>query len=324
MSDVKFSEFKTFLKNEVPSILVFFGKDEYLKRNAIELVKKQINFQMPDLNVCKIEEFDAKRIVDECNTMPFVDEKRLVICYLPEKSTQGNIEDIKKYSKNANGSSVLVLIAGEEKPKFDFAIMVDCNPLDVRTLTNWVVVTAKKQNVVFEPAAISDLLERTNMQMMRIKSETEKLVSLALDNGIITKKLVEDNVAAEYEYQVFLFADEVAKGHREKALEMMNEMMLYEKNIFSVWSVLYGHFRRILYSKISKETSRELAEILGVKEFAVTKARQQAENFKAVQLKKIVDIIADAEANIKLGKLAPEIAIKTALVSILNTRGYND
>ena len=321
MSDMQFSTLKTYLKSSVPNILVLFGKDEYLKRNAVDLIKKQLNFQMPDLNVCKIEDFDVARIVFECNTMPFIDEKRLVVGFLPEKMTVSAINDLKKYSENVNTASVLVLVAGAEKPKFDFGLFVDCNTLDERTLSNWVAVTAKKQNVVFEPEAISVLLERTNMQMMRIKSETEKLISLALDDCRVTRKLVDDNVAAEYEYQVFLFADEVAKGHKAKAIEMMNSMMLYEKNIFSVWSVLYGHFRRMFYAKISKEGSKQLAEELGVKEFAITKAKQQAEAFKAVQLKNILDIIGETEANIKTGKMAPDIAIKTGLVSILNTRG---
>ena len=321
MSDLKFSTFKNFLKDQVPDIFVLFGKDEYLKKNAIDLIKKQLNFQMPDLNVCKIEDFDATRVVFECNTLPFLDTKRLVVCYLPEKIAQNAVDLLTNYSHNPSGSSVLVIVCGDEKPKLSFGAFVDCNQLDEKTLSSWVIVCGKKQNVVFEPDAISSLLLRTNMQMMRIRSETDKLISLALDDGIVTKKMVDDNVAAEYEYQVFLFADEVAKGHRAKALEMMNNMMLYEKNIFSVWSVLYGHFRRMFYAKISKVESRELAEILGVKEFAVSKAKQQAESFKALQLKTILDIIGDTEANIKLGKMSPEIAIKTGLVSILNTRG---
>ena len=38
-----------------------------------------------------------------------------------------------------------------------------------------------------------------------------------------------DNVAAEYEYQVFVFADLVARGQKENALSMMNDIMLFEK-----------------------------------------------------------------------------------------------
>lgn len=319
MTDVKFSAFKTFLQTEIPNLLVLFGKDDYLKKNAVELVKKQLNLQFLDLNYCKIEEYDADRVVDECNTMPFVDGKRLVVCALPEKFVL--TDKLKSYFASVNDLSVLVLIAGDEKPKFDFGTFIDCNALDKRTLENWIAVAAKKQNVVFESGAADVLIERTNLQMYRIKSETEKLISLAGDGGVVTRAMVDDNVAAEYEYQVFLFADEVAKGHKTKALAMMDQMLLYEKNIFAVWSVLYGHFRRMFYAKISKLSSGELANALGVKEFAITKAKQQAESFKAVQLKKILDAIADAEIKIKTGKLDTDVAIKTALVSILNTRG---
>ena len=98
-------------------------------------------------------------------------------------------------------------------------------------------------------------------------------------------------------------------------------MLLYEKNIFSVWSVLYNHFRRMFYVKISAMGVKELADQMGVKEFAITKAKQQAELFKPTQLKKILDILGETEINIKSGKMSQELAIKTGLVSILNTRG---
>ena len=162
MSDVKFSAFKTFLQNQMPNVMVLFGKDDYLKKNAVELVKKQLNLQFVDLNFCRIEEFDVDRIVDECNTVPFVDLKRLVVCSLPEKITQ--IDRLKKYCERANELSVLILIAGDDKPKLEMCTFVDCNMLDAKTLFNWVQVTAKKQNIVFEQSAIENLIDRTNMQ----------------------------------------------------------------------------------------------------------------------------------------------------------------
>ena len=58
----------------------------------------------------------------------------------------------------------------------------------------------------------------------------------------------------------------------------MNQMIMYEKNIFGIWSALYGHFRRMFYAKVSKMSNKEIAEHLGVKEFAIAKAKAQAEN----------------------------------------------
>ena len=51
------------------------------------------------------------------------------------------------------------------------------------------------------------------------------------------------------------------------------------------------------------------------------KAKQQAESFRATELKQILDILGDTEAGIKTGKMNQEVAIKTGLISILNTRG---
>ena len=321
MSQIQFSDFKQYLEKEVPSSMVLFGKDDYLKKNAIDLIKKQIDLQFPDLNICKIEDFDAKRVLFECNTMPFMDNKRLVVCYLPEKTSVKDLSEIENYAQNANPNTILVIVAQNEKPRMEVSAEVDCNMLDSATLSKWIMVTAKKRNITFEKTAIDELLLRVNMQMYRVRSETEKLCSLVGDGGVVSKEIVAQNVSAEYEYQVFVFADMVAKGQKEKALSMMNQMMMYEKNIFSIWSVLYNHFRRMFYAKTSNKTTKELADILGVKEFAITKAKQQASEFKPMQLKKILDILGETEINIKSGKLSQELAIKTGLISILNTRG---
>lgn len=317
---IGFSKLKAFLADGVPSCLVLFGKDDYLKKNSIDLIKKSLGLSMEDLNFCKIEEFDIERVLREANTLPFIDPNRLVVASC-DKLVVKDTEKLNAYAKNPNLAARLVLVCGADQPKgLDF-VGVDCNCLDNKTLENWIAVSSQKRKVVFEPAAATRLVDRTGGQMFRIRSEFEKLVALVGENGKVTVKMVDENVAAENEYQVFEFTDLVAKGKKVEALEMMNTIMLYERNIFGIWSALYSHFRRLFYAKITKASTKEIADTMGVKEYAIIKARGQAEGFRAVELKKILDIIAGAEENVKSGKMSQDLAIKTGLINILNTRG---
>lgn len=320
MEEIAFIRLKTKLQEKIPPAIALFGKDEYLKKNSIDIVKKAVHLLMGDLNFCRVEEFDIDRILRECETMPFVDEKRIVVAEDAQKATKKDLTRLVEYLKSPNPTTVLLLVFGEDSPKLDL-VGINCNTLDAKTMESWICVNAKKQGVKIEPAAVLRLVERTAGQMMRVKSELEKLCAFVGEGGTISAEAVDQNVAAENEYQVFVFTDLVAKNQKEKALLMMNQMIMYEKNIFGIWSALYGHFRRMFYAKVSKMSNKEIAEHLGVKEFAIAKAKAQAENFRAIELKKILDIICTTEENIKTGKMSQEIAIKTGLVNILNTRG---
>ena len=91
---------------------------------------------------------------------------------------------------------------------------------------------------------------------------------------------------------------------------------------FTVLMPLYNTYRRALYAAINKDkTTQELANIFGVKEFAVKMLSNQIKVFGSKGLKQIVDMIADYDRKIKVGEMKENIAIKTLVFNILNLRG---
>lgn len=317
---VPFVEFKTFLKQNIPNIIYVFGQDEFLKKCCIDLVKKKLNFSMPQLNISKIEELDVEKLIFECNTLPFYDEFKLIIVQ-PEKINNNDLSKLKSYFSNSNHTTVLVLIGQDKVELPENVVVVDCDYLDKKTIRAWLLVQAKKLNVTIKEDAVLELIDRCAFKMFRISSEIEKLASLVGINGCIELQTIKQNVAPENDYQVFVFADMVAQGEKTEALDMINKILINEKNVFNFWSVLYGHFRRMFFSKITPGTDKQVADLFKVKEFAITKARRQAQKFKATELKNILQFLAAAEENIKSGKIGQDIAIKSTLVNILNTRG---
>ena len=67
-------------------------------------------------------------------------------------------------------------------------------------------------------------------------------------------------------------------------------------------SAVYNYFRRLLFAAISDKPNAETAALLGVKEYAVKKAKEQAAAFKVRALKNAVDRLGDADYAVKSGK----------------------
>ena len=73
---------------------------------------------------------------------------------------------------------------------------------------------------------------------------------------------------------------------------------------------------------INKDKSEEeIASLLGVKPYAVKMVKNQVRYFTPKKLKTIVDMLYEADRNIKTGKIKEEVAIKTVTLNILNIRG---
>ena len=80
--------------------------------------------------------------------------------------------------------------------------------------------------------------------------------------------------------------------------------------------MLYAHFRRLLYVAITPYYERMPSD-LGVKEYAVKKAKEQAARFTPLKLKKICDILQSADYGIKSGKMTDKTALELTVLRAL-------
>ena len=160
--------------------------------------------------------------------------------------------------------------------------------------------------------------------MARITNELEKLAAFVADTKLLTVDVVQDFVTQDKDYQVYELAEFIAKGNSEKALELVESFSLKPGSAFTILSPLFNNYRRALFVSINKDkTPAELANLLGVKEFAIKMLKNQINCFNPKQLKQIVDMIADYDRKIKVGEMKENTAIKTIVFNILNVRGKN-
>lgn len=74
----------------------------------------------------------------------------------------------------------------------------------------------------------------------------------------------------------------------------------------------------MLFSAITPLANSEIADILGVKEFAVKRLKQQAEKFSKIALKDIVLLISQTEFDFKSGKVDGKNACQNLIFKIIS------
>ena len=311
---------KNFVNLPLKNVYRIVGDDYYLIDLAVDQLKQACGISLSDLNQSFFddENFLAEDVIDACNQMPFMAEKRLIILKDLSKISETDKQKIIKYSKNPSPYSVLVVIDNNKNFTALESALIDCKTFSYNELDKLVQEKVKEENFKIDDEAIKILIENCSNNLSKINMELKKLFSYCLDKTI-TKEDVENLVCKSDDYTIFELSDALSKKQDNRAVKLL-ELMLANMEPTMILSLLAGHFRRLFHAKISSLSNVELANFLGVKEFAITKAKQQASNFTAIALKKIIELILNVDYMIKSGQMSAENAIHYLIFSIMEMK----
>ncbi len=306
-----FSELKKSLDNgEKFSVYLLEGEERYFRALALETLKTAL-VKEPELNIATFDgdALDLGEVLSSLTAMPFLSERRMTVIkefYPTAAAIKGGFRD---FLEKPTEQAVLVIV--NEKPheifkKFDKVCQVVCKTADVSVIVRWIKATAKMSDVTVSDSVCALVAEYCLSDMTRIKNETEKLIAYAGKGGEINEETVNLLVYRSAEYKIYEMTDYIAKKKFDLAIGVINDMLNKGETHGRIISAVYNYFRRLLFSAISDKSSAETAELLGIKEFAVKKAKEQAAAFKVRSLKNAVDRLVDADYAVKSGNMSAD------------------
>ncbi len=118
---LKYSELIAGLKQgRILPLYLFFGEEEFLIQEALDLIiKKVVDPGASDFNFNSIycRDTPASEVVNLCQTLPFMSEKRLVIAKDFDALKAADLEAVVAYLKEPSPSTCLVMVAAMEDTK---------------------------------------------------------------------------------------------------------------------------------------------------------------------------------------------------------------
>lgn len=304
---------KSRLQKKIETCYLIQGEDILLYDRALSLIKQANKLQLEEFNFIAFDEdsFDADKVIDALETLPFASEKKLVLLKNITKINESFKKKLKDYLKKPLLSTCLVIF--DFFNKFDFIISekVSAKRLDSEYLKEIVIHDLNSQGKTISNDAVDKLIESCCNYYSLIKNELNKLV--ACEDEKITTETIDNLVCKETEFTVFELTDALSKRDGDKAVHLLN---LMDKDT-KTFALVLNHFRRLFFVAISDLSDRELASLLSVKEFAITKARTLAKNFSKLQLKNIYEMLNDVDFYIKNGQMQIENALYYLIFGIL-------
>lgn len=309
-----------------------YGDDSFLVDSSKNMIiNYATNKNEFDRIVASAENFNAESLLANLNSVSFFGGKKLVLLGgIESQKHKDIISFVLSYLKNPNPNSVLIVISDaqvfddkkiEELNKSGNIIAsIDCDKLEKNIISNWINNELKQKNVTMSQQAKDKLIDYTNGYLSRIAFELEKLVSY--NQVEISEQDVELLVQKDLEYSIFELTENLGTGNAQKALAILSDMMADKKVAPSVLGLIQNYYRRLFFCSITPKTNAQIGLELGIKEFAVKKAKQTASLYSKITLKNIVELCGDLDFKVKSGQMPYKSAVDYLAMYVLTNKKY--
>ncbi len=313
----RLKKLKAGLKERIDNCYLFEGDDYELFCRGYSMILRASGLAIPEINLAIFddENYSMKAVIDACQVMPMGTEYRVVLLKNIEKFNENDKKMLANYLKLPISTTILIIFDFYNKLSTlkNSCTFVDCNRFDRATLSSVVVNDFAKKNKKISAEALECLIDYCNGYLSRIVCEIDKLVYYDFENSLITKKMIEELVAKDNEVVVFQLTEAIATRKADRALQILEAV----KKEMGIFGLIINHFRRLFFISISDLEDAQLASLLNVKEYAISKQKAQVKNFSKMQLKKIYALLEEVDYSIKSGAMLQENALYYLVLSIL-------
>lgn len=332
LSDVKNKKLK-------PLVLIY-GEELYILEKIMDAIKSSyVDEQFESLNYIKVDGKTASlsSIIEQAEQMPFMSEKKLMIIQdlnLFSQSMEGE-ESFYKYLENTNQSTLMAFVLKDyslDKRKKVFKAIkkygqiIELPKLKSPELSKWIGAQLQKEkkeiasrdlNYMIE--AIGYLDRNSEKNLFDVKHELDKLIDYLEDEIYVKKESIDAVFVKSLQNNIFALVDNVVENRKEKALGLLDDMLLANEPVNRILFMIIKQYRNLLFSKalVAKGYSqKEVSEKLKVHNFVASKLVAQQQKVKLADLKRSYTLCLEADRNLKMGKLEQKLALEVLIAKL--------
>lgn len=304
---------------------LLYGSEEYLKKLYRDKLKSAILKDGGDMNYAYFEgnAIQPRKVAEVAQTLPFFSDKRLIV--IENSGFFKNANELSELLAGTPDSTVVVFVEAEidKRSKLfklvrDEGTVAEMNGLDEQNLKLFVASQLEQNGKRITESSISYFLEKTGSDMTGICNEVEKLVGYTAGRDIITIQDIDAVVTVQITGKIFQMIDAIGSKQAGKALELYYDLLSVREKPMSILYLITRHFNILLQAKNLQAlgyNSSSISEMVGVPPFAVSKYLGQAKNFTVRRLKEALEFAADAEEQIKTGRMVEKIGVELLILT---------
>jgi len=317
--------------NKIRNLYLFYGPEEYLKKYYLEAIERILLKE--DLKVLNRVVIDGKAdingIMDNCEAMPVFSEKKVVIVknsgFFKPGSKDGKEakkkpagDDFITCLQNIPGHTCLVFYESEIDKRLKAVDVIKNSGLVVEfayqkpaELVKWVIKVFRSFNKEIDTMTASMLVDNSELDMNEILNEVNKITSFVGEKVQVEASDIEKACSKSIKSRIFDLTDAIAEKNSQRALKVLNEMIILKEPLPRILFMITRQFRHILEMKLlSSEglSMNEAASRMGIAPYAAGKVLKQSKSFTVDELKRAIEECLHMDEAVKTGKISDRIA----------------
>lgn len=308
----------------IPAILLL-GEEPYLRDKCRAYL---IERYVPEASrTWAVSRYSADRgetqaALDQAQTMAMLSPQQVVfleeaeaIESLGEKNREEAVEQLDAYLENPAPFTVLVIEATglDQRMKLgkllaEKTVVVECGLGENAGERQVAAVAlaraiAKEQGVEFERGAAEDLAEFVAADLMRLKTEIDKLATFAAERKLIRREDVSALVVSEKTTTVWELADMLASRQPKRALEFLDRLLREGEEPLPMLGAMTWMYRKLIEaSEVNGVTNGwQAARALGMRPEQAELALQNARKISKARLLEGLRALQKADDRLKRG-----------------------
>ena len=211
-------------------------------------------------------------------------------------------------------SYVIFILATTEPHKIPATILSRCQRFDfkrvtVKDITSRMKKICVEENIEVEEKALNLIARNSQGALRDALSILDQCISFG-DNKIEYKDVVELLGTVNVE-QLFDLAQYIINQDTKESLKILNEFIVWGKDIRNLINDLIDHFRNLMICKVSTD----LDEIISLPEETIEQLKSQADTINNNDLIRILNILSTTQDNIKTAS-NPRVVAEVTMMKV--------
>lgn len=227
------------------------GSESYLRKRKLNQLKKE-----HDINDMNLITFDYTKdtmdhILEECNTMPFFSEHKMVViqnCTFFGASNKDTVDELVHYLEAPNPTTIVVLDYdgkkdARKKVGKDLAKLTKefrFEQISEEERNRMIREECQKRQITMDQGALREFQIRVGLDLNRLYTELDKL---ELHGGKITKEVIEALISRPIEDDTFLLSNAIFTHDTKKVFSLIQDFKQNNVEIIALIGLLAAQFR---------------------------------------------------------------------------------
>ena len=211
-------------------------------------------------------------------------------------------------------SYVIFILATTEPHKIPATILSRCQRFDfkrvtVKDISSRMRYICEKEGIEADEKALNLIARNSQGALRDALSILDQCISFE-GNKISYNDVIELLGSVNIE-QLFDLAESIIKEDTRKSLQILNDFIIWGKDVRNLVNDLIDHFRNLMVCKISND----LDEIISLPEETIDLLKQQAETIETNNLIRILNILSEAQDGMKISS-NPRVLMEVTMMKI--------